>query len=252
MERIAQLGAKLSLLRVRDGNCQLIGANHHKYALNAPLVEKEVADFEVQHQLALPADYRAFLATLGNGGAGPFFGMVPLQDSILTSDLIDDPMILSKSFPLGQAVELSELIKAHTEFDLFADDDSLDTYYRRIEEDREFREINSRLETQFHSSYFSRGSLMICDYGCGLAFRLIVSGDARGQIWLDDRANDSGLYPLGDPYTAKPVDFLAWYDQWLDHSLRSIDEFLVAPADSSIWPWSSIERSDGRVWPWGQ
>jgi hypothetical protein len=195
----------------------------------------------------LPTDYRAFITTLGDGGAGPFLGMVPLRESILTSDLLEDPLVLSKSFPLDQAVELSESIKAHTGFDPFADDDSLDMYYRRIEEDREFREINSRLETQFQSPYYSRGSLMICDYGCGLVFRLIVSGDARGQIWLDDRASDNGLYPIFDPHTAQHIDFPAWYDRWLDYGLRSIQEFSVAPDDRSIWPWSPIERSDGRI-----
>lgn len=80
-------------------------------------------------------------------------------------------------------------------------DEYLDQNYPTMEDDR-----------------YTQGSIPICDYGCGSYFLLVISGEERGNIWMDARANDGGIYPcLGS--NGKKLNFYEWYFQWLDESI---------------------------------
>ena len=59
---------------------RVFGAEGHRYELNAVLPEDTIAAFEREHRIRLPPDYRAFLAELGNGGAGPHYGVFKLGE----------------------------------------------------------------------------------------------------------------------------------------------------------------------------
>jgi hypothetical protein len=50
-----------------------------------------------------------------------------------------------------------------------------------------------------------------------LCDRLVVTGESAGEVWIDNRASDYGLKP---DHHREPRSFLAWYEGWLDHSLR--------------------------------
>ena len=50
----------------------------HRYELGPRLTEREISDFESLHTIHLPAEYRDYLMNLGNGGAGPGYGVFPL------------------------------------------------------------------------------------------------------------------------------------------------------------------------------
>src|SRR5688500_19048437 len=75
IERILR---KLDLMRRRG--CKPFGAEQHKLRLNPRLSDSAAAAFECEHRIELPADYRAFLLRGGNGGAGPSYGIYPLED----------------------------------------------------------------------------------------------------------------------------------------------------------------------------
>jgi len=85
-EQLNRIQEKLDLLRQRDNSLKLFGARKHKYLLN-PVVPREVIrEFESRHRVILPEGYVAFLTVLGNGGAGPFYGLEPLEN-VLFDDL---------------------------------------------------------------------------------------------------------------------------------------------------------------------
>ena len=62
--------------------------------------------------------------------------------------------------------------------------------------------------------------MRICHYGCAIYFLLVVTGNNAGQIWVDDRANDSGIYPAISKLTGKQMTFFEWYDEWLTENLN--------------------------------
>jgi hypothetical protein len=75
---IAGLGELVRRLRDVDRNFRVFGSEQHKYQLDGVLSEADLSRFEAAQNVELPLDYRCFLATVGNGGAGPFYGMEPL------------------------------------------------------------------------------------------------------------------------------------------------------------------------------
>lgn len=68
----------LQELRSTPTSRAIFGAVGHKFVLNPVLSETEVQAFETMHRISLPADYRRFLTQVGNGGAGPYYGIFPL------------------------------------------------------------------------------------------------------------------------------------------------------------------------------
>lgn len=68
----AEVRTLLANLREADTRTRVFGSRSHRYALGPPVPEATLGAWERQHGIELPADYRAFLLELGNGGAGPF------------------------------------------------------------------------------------------------------------------------------------------------------------------------------------
>ena len=84
-------------LREHDHRLSVFGANGHEYAFRPVAKEAELIEFERQHSLRLPDDYRRFLIEVGNGGAGPFYGVLGFDEIFeATKDSWRD---LAKAFP---------------------------------------------------------------------------------------------------------------------------------------------------------
>src|SRR5207248_1740602 len=67
----------LESLEQRDHDGIVFGSLAHRYRLNSPLREPELKVFERSQGVTLPADYRYFITQIGNGGAGPYYGIFP-------------------------------------------------------------------------------------------------------------------------------------------------------------------------------
>ncbi len=166
-------------------------------ALQPPLPESEIVRFETEHGITLPQDYREFLLSVANGGAGPGDGVNPLGTAYGMSwgespGLVGD---LAMPFPCSEAWNDSPV------------DGSLSPEEQYRQQDR------------YWSSQHVSGALPICHLGCNLRQLLIVTGPERGHVWYDDCADWQGLYPDQSDSGAR-LTFIEWYRRWLDGCLR--------------------------------
>jgi hypothetical protein len=96
---IEEATAVVDRLRRLDKRCVVFGVSRHGYRFHPPLTTRQVETFEAVHGVSLPIPYRRFITELGNGGAGPFYGIRPLD--------FDAPELL-RPFPFTRASGLPE------------------------------------------------------------------------------------------------------------------------------------------------
>jgi hypothetical protein len=196
-DRVMRIAAKLQTA-VR-GKFQPFGVEGHEFRLAPPLTERQVAAIERRYAIELPAEYRSFITRVANGGAGPAYGMYSLEAALTREPggaVPDD--FLRTPFP-------------HTEAYNPEKDPEVETFGQQL---RSGEITECEIEHQEH--YATSGTLELCHEGCGYLHFLVVTGPARGQMWLDARCSEGGFLPLG-------VGFFDWYEQWLDSTLEGGD-----------------------------
>ena len=196
-DKINRIIKKISQLKNIDTNFEVFGSKRHKYEFNKTLSEKEIIKFENENGILLPKGYKMFLNMIGNGGAGPYYGLEPLENgkySDLDYKNKDDLIDLSKSF----------LHTEHWNIDLGE--------YNGKEYEKK--------ETEYFDNKWINGLLKISNFGCGISLCLVVNGKEYGNIWVDDRCNDQGLYPAPYFKSKTKLSFLDWYELWLDIEIK--------------------------------
>jgi hypothetical protein len=181
---------------------KIFGSDSHKYKFNICLSEPEIKAFEQMHSIVFPKDYRNFLLRIGNGGSGPAYGLLKLSEWNIELDITKETF-LSTPFPHSTHWYMER------HFDM--EDDN-------VYESQEFQDW----EEEYYSNRHVTGSIRICHYGCAIYYLLVVTGDEKGNIWVDDRANDEGIYPAISKQSGKKLSFLEWYNDWLDESLQQL------------------------------
>lgn len=91
--------AVIDRLRDLDKRHAVFGSRHHAYRFNAPMSPRQVEEFEAAHGVLLPTAYRRFVTELGNGGAGPYYGVRTLEPKL--------PELLLP-FPFNEATTLPD------------------------------------------------------------------------------------------------------------------------------------------------
>ena len=65
----------LEQAKAKDPDFVRFGAYSHRYKLFPPAREETIQRFEAQEGIRLPEEYRDFQLFVGNGGAGPYYGL---------------------------------------------------------------------------------------------------------------------------------------------------------------------------------
>ena len=159
-DQIQRLAEKFQRLAALDRHRQVFGAHHHDYRLGPPCPEDELRSWEVATGLRLPPDYRRFLAEVGNGGAGPYYGWAEL--STVGADNLEElqrPNLLP-AIAWPEWLEWEAAAGA-----LPAGAEPLD------------------------------GTIEVAGHGCMIFSHLVVHGTTAGQVWVDNTG--AALGPVG-------------------------------------------------------
>ena len=183
LARVRRILDKLEQVQVRQLSCY--GSTSHHFRLKPPLSESDLQAFETKHQIRLPEDYRTFLSHAGNGGAGPYNGLFPLEEWNDFADWVEDERpdnFLALPCPLYKGMPRTPDWQKHF--------------------------VNV-------SPY--QGTLSLNSRGCAYATQLIISGPYSGRVvYVDADANEP-------PYIVHESDFLSWYERWLDELLQGYE-----------------------------
>jgi len=194
------------------------GADSHGYQLARPLSERTVRAFERKHRVSLPDDYRSFLVGMGNGGAGPGYGVYPLgRDRSFELFIGAAPVWIR--WPAKLVSRLQRPWRKLGEPFPFRDAISSAERRRILSEPSDATEDVDVVPT---------GAISICTHGCGLGDWLVVTGEEAGQVWHDasaeyDPSAQERIPALGwRPWTNPDGDRMTFADWWTNWLVRSL------------------------------
>lgn len=218
---VTDLLLRLQTLKRLDLDCSCFAAKSHWYDLNPPLSEEEVAQVEAKHGCRFPDEHRRFITEIGNGGAGPAYGVFPLGMQDRSHDLCrwEDGYSLvgdlSKPFPLSGAWNLPE------DFWAQQPDPTEDTPFD--EQDRMNEEWDEKLELHYYATSITDGAIPICHEGCAMRNWLVVTGPLAGTVWRDLRVDNEGIAPFLNEDGTR-MGFNDWYLHWVAQNTRQVTE----------------------------
>jgi uncharacterized protein (TIGR02996 family) len=182
-DQIRRIKVKLPRLKNGDTSLKSFAAHRHRYRVLPPLPVATVRALEHQFGVRLPDDYFEFLVRVGEGGAGPSYGLFPFR--------LACHRVMAQPFPFEGTVTPEE------GYELPEDTDSVCVRWP---------------EGGFSSGCY-RGCLVVADHGCCSVSHLVLAGQERGRVW-DYWGGGDGLWHRTG------LSFLIWYESWLDQGLR--------------------------------
>lgn len=193
----------------------VFGSAMHNYQLNPPIPVSTIEEFEARNGITLPGDYRLFITQIGNGGAGPYYGLFPfgeLEEGLSWEKKGDGVGDVSQPFAHVEAWNLPVT---------FWDQQPHIPPALSLEEEEKLWAAWDKIELdQYFNPAIMNGAIPICHLGWGLRQWLVVNGEQKGFIWDDFRGERGGIRPVRDE-SGRPMTFSGWYMTWLDNALNN-------------------------------
>lgn len=196
-EEIRIIEKKISKLKHLDKSFQIFGSEEHKYKFYSKISKNNVLQFENEHRITLPSFYREFILKFGSSGCGPNYGLMKLEYGVLDiphNPKESDTIILSNEFRLNNYWNLEN----------FPEDDY------------------ELWEKEYDDSKWCDGMLRISHEGCGYFANLVITGEERGNVWMDARVSEGGIYPINYHKGKMKTNFIEWYVDWLNESIEKL------------------------------
>ena len=168
---------------------RFFGADHHGFRINPPATAQQVQEWEGRFRTKLPAPYLSFLERVGDGGAGPYYGLLPLERWSEGCGVVDEVLAAWPSSPC--------LLRER-----YPDDSDDEAWLVAVGGPDWVDRFNAEVWTPMS------GSLTLCEVGCGGYVYLILNGPLVGRVCLQEH--------LSKPRFWHHLNFLDWYEGWLD------------------------------------
>ncbi|MCI8599995.1 MAG: hypothetical protein HFE45_00145 [Oscillospiraceae bacterium] len=181
-----------------DPGCEAFGASKHRYQFRPPLAADFVRKAEGQYGFRLPEDYFRFITEVGDGGAGPGYGIDSFADFLKPRDpLLMASFCQSLALPFEvrpmQPDEVEEY--AITSPENYAKSPERYFVYTLPDEDK---------------PYSTTGFLELGTHGCQWDFGLITAGGRFGQVFdIDNEGSCAFVAASFDEYYQLWLDWLA-------------------------------------------
>lgn len=188
---IQKLSAKKSL----DPDCIGFGVQGHCYELMPPIAESKLVRLEEKFNLTLPDDYRSFITNIGNGGAGPSYGLYSIEGAIKGDS--------SPSYGYRGRDRRKLASKLFIRPDEMDEDDWSDD---------------------------EEGVLILCQHGCANDDFLVLNGKEKGTVWSYIEWVGHMLPKLKDRPDFMFINDLP-QDERTEAEKRWIDQVLSAPKE---------------------
>jgi hypothetical protein len=217
---------KLDRLRSADPAFLATGAGEHRYR-HAPRIPAAWLEWcERRYGIRLPEQYRRYIGEVGNGGAGPWyglqrFGFLPSEEAAPQAFFADTYRETRSEWFTGTGRSMIWYMPDGAESDGFelrfydalkrlaGDPEALADPFPfedgAVPDEVLWREARGR-------HWPLSGVWWLAHYGCGIDDLLVLNGPRSGEVWQCDFANGSGAARIAG-------SFAEWYDAWLDHAL---------------------------------
>lgn len=79
MDLVSELKELAAQAKTTDKNFEVFGSKSHRYNFGLPVPIERIHGFENEYNITLPEPYVTFLTEVGNGGAGPDYGLYSID-----------------------------------------------------------------------------------------------------------------------------------------------------------------------------
>ena len=210
----------LDAARLLDPSYALFGAKKHQYRLRPPLAPALIHEIETRHGLELPEDYVYFLTEIGDGGAGPDYGIDSFAEQFRETGQRWLPRYWAA---LGQPFEPRPM-----------EPEEVEEYSIVTREGYEKDPSRYFIQEVPEEEDWSRGLLTLGTHGCQWDFTLVLTGPHRGRVF--DTDNEGG-------YGLAAESFTAYYEAWLSR----ISDPQYVKRQVEFWQNLGRERKKGDV-----
>lgn len=185
--QVERIKMKLKQASRKDSKHKIFGASLHKYKIQEPIPYAKLVEWQTENKVVLPESYARFLTEIGNGGAGPYYGMYSLEKatSYTESDAMNMQCVLYPNMDKEEWNRLTEPLNS--------DEDISDSEYDAA-----------------HNKVLG-GMLCIGTQGCEYDMYLVLEGEHTGKV-----VYTSDFHPNIPFFFVYEDNFLNWYERWLD------------------------------------
>lgn len=191
-----------------DPKCHIFGAIHHKWQFGEPVNLQQIHSFESDMKITLPEPFVRYLTELGNGGAGPNYGIYSLEmmrkENPSIAKTINFLVMLDHSMTAAQWTDFSQEYEALEDKILAGEFDTTE------EKEHAVQKLGAM------KLNLIAGGIFISTPGCTMHSLLMCRGAAMGEVFTIDFDNIFQLQ--SEPYC--DGKFEDWVIREMQRSLK--------------------------------